>query len=140
MTQRINTDYVAWQTPVTQNVNFEGIVTLGSNYVEKVLDLPIVSGNVNIDLSSATTFTLNLNSNISNVVVSNIPSSTGLVSFVIVVSADGTQRFITWPDSFRWPDDLDPLITSQIGKKDIFVFFTLDNGNNWQSIISGQNL
>ena len=53
MTQRINTDYVAWQTPVTQNVNVEGIVTLGSNYVEKVLDLPIVSGNVNIDLSGS---------------------------------------------------------------------------------------
>jgi len=140
MIQKIKTDYINWDAPVSSNVSFDGTVNLGSTYVENVGALNIVSGNVTINLSEASAFTLNLTSNINNVQVVNYPQSSGLISFVMIVTADGVARDINWPASFKWPDNLDPIITSTNGKKDVFCFFTLDNGINWQSIISGQNL
>jgi hypothetical protein len=140
MLQKIKTDYIDWDAPVSSNVSFDGTVNLGSTYVENVGALTIVSGNVTINLSEASAFTLNLTSDINNIEVVNYPQSSGLISFVMIVTGDGTVRSITWPESFKWPDSLDPVVTATLGKKDIFCFFTLDNGINWQSIISGQNL
>jgi hypothetical protein len=140
MLQRIKPDYIDWDTSVTSNVTFDGIVNMGATYVENVGVLTIESGNVTIDLATASAFTMNLTSSVSNLQVVNYPQASGLVSFVLIVTADGTVRNITWPASFKWPDNNDPFLTSGNGKKDVFCFFTLDNGNSWQSIISGQNL
>jgi hypothetical protein len=140
MLQRIKPNYVNWDPVIPSGISVQGVINMGSNYVEKVGDLSIVSGNVSINLSSASAFTLNLTSDVTNVEITDYPSTSDMVSFVLIVTADGTERTITWPNSFKWPNGDDPLITSENGKKDVFCFFTLDNGTSWQSIISGQNL
>ena len=100
----------------------------------------ISTGTLTLDLNSATVFDVALNANITSLVLSNVQSSGRSSSFVLIFTADGTARSVTWPASFRWPSGTAPTLTSTNTKKDVFIFFTVDGGTNWQAFISGQNL
>lgn len=125
---------------VNGSLSIQGILNIDSNYVERVSAITISTNTLTIDLSSASVFTANLDANIDTITLSNYPSTTNLVSFVLIFTADGTERSITWPASFRWPANTAPTVTSETDKKDIFAFFTTDGGTNWQSLIVGQEL
>lgn len=102
---------------------------------------PTISSNtLTINLTSATLFDVALDSNITTLTLSNIQASGYSSSFVLIFTADGTSRTVVWPASFKWPSGTAPTITSTSGKKDVFVFFTIDGGTTWQAFISGQNL
>jgi hypothetical protein len=118
----------------------DGKIFLPNNSAEVSTALAIDSGEVSIDLNTATVFTLSLTASITSVVFSNIQSSGRASSFVLVVTSDGTSRSIVWPASFKWPEGTAPTITSTNGKKDVFVFFTTDGGTTWQAFIAGQDL
>lgn len=111
------------------------------NNASSVRSAPSISaGSLTLDLNAATIFDVSLTSNITSITLSNIQSSGRSSSFVLILTADGTPRSVTWPASFRWPSGTAPTITSDSSKKDVFVFFTVDGGTNWQAFISGQNL
>lgn len=99
----------------------------------------ISSGTLTLDLNTATVFDVSLNANITTLTLSNVQSTGRSSSFVLIFTADGTARSVTWPGSFKWPGSVAPTITSTSGKKDVFVFFTVDGGTSWQAFISGQN-
>jgi hypothetical protein len=140
MLQKIKPNYVNWDTAIPSDISVEGVVNLGSTYVETLGNLLITSNSISIDLSTASVFNLVLDDDITNVDLINYPAVLGVISFVLVVESDGVAHSITWPNNFRWPDGEAPELTVENGKKDVFCFFTFDGGSNWQSIISGQNL
>lgn len=100
----------------------------------------ISAGTLTLNLNSATVFDVNLNANITSIAVQNVQSTGVTSSFVLIFTADGTPRTVTWPNSFKWVGNTAPTLTSTNGKKDIFVFLTTDGGNNWPALVSGQNI
>lgn len=111
------------------------------NNASSVRTAPAISaGTLAIDLNSATVFDVSLNANITTFTITNIQLTGRTSSFVLIFTADGTARSVTWPASFKWPNGVAPTITAASTKKDIYTFFTLDGGITWQALITGQNL
>ena len=126
---------------VTGATTQTGILNLNSVMVEAYSNVSISTNTLTLNLSTAGIFNATLNSNITTVTLSNYPSGAGqAASFILMLTGDGTARSITWPASFRWPGATAPTPTSTLNQRDIYAFFTLDGGTNWQAFISGQNL
>jgi hypothetical protein len=115
-------------------------VFLPNNSAEVSATATISAGVLALNLNIATVFNVALNSNITSITFSNIQSAGRASSFVLVFTADGTARSVTWPASFHWPGGTAPTLTSSNNKEDVFTFFTTDGGINWQAFVSGQNL
>jgi hypothetical protein len=113
-----------------------------STNTSEVRDAPTISaGALAINLNSATIFDVSLNAAITTFNITNVQSSGRVSSFVLIFTADGTARSVTWPASFKWTaGNTAPTITSTNGKKDVFTFFTVDGGTSWQAFTSGQNI
>jgi hypothetical protein len=118
------------------------------NTAEKRETPTISGGTLTLNLNTATVFDVTLNANITTLTLANIQSSGLTSSFVLVFTADGTARTVVWPVSFRWSSGGScgggggsaPTLSSENGKKDVFVFFTTDGGTNWQAFVSGQSI
>jgi hypothetical protein len=111
------------------------------NNASAVRSAPTIgAGALALDLNSATIFDVALNGTVSTFTITNIQSTGRSSSFLLIFTADGTPRTVTWPASFKWPSGTAPSLTATNGKKDVFVFFTVDGGTTWQAFISGQNL
>lgn len=115
-------------------------IFLPINSAETSTSATIVAGTLSLNLNSAAVFNVTLDSNITTLTLTNVQSSGKSSSFVIVFTADGTAKSVTWPVSFKWPSGTAPTITSTNNKKDVYVFFTTDGGTTWQAFISGQNI
>ena len=98
----------------------------------------IVDGVLNVDLHY-NIIEVNLNQNITNITFSNMPLL-GEKAFTLIFIADGTSRSIAWPSSIKWPSNSPPSVTSTLNKKDIFNIFTYDNGVNYYSFVTGQDM
>ena len=99
----------------------------------------ISSSTLTIDLSLGQLFLVSLNSNITTLSITNVPSSTNAVGFSIIFTADGTARSVTWPTSVKWPSASPPTLTSTSTKKDVLSFVSTDNGTSWLGFVGGQN-
>lgn len=130
MAIKVNGTTVVDDNKVFLPTNASGIATTTS----------ISGGTVTLNLNATTVFNIALNANITTFTIQNVQSAGRSSSFVIVFTADGTARTVTWPVSFKWPGGSAPTLTSTNNKKDVFVFFTTDGGTTWQAFISGQNL
>lgn len=126
---------VAGSTVVDDNKLF-----LPNNSAEVTTSVSISGGTLTIDLNTASVFTVDLTANITTLTLNNVQSAGRASSFVLVLTADGTSRSVIWPESFKWPSGTAPTVTSTNGKKDVYIFFTVDGGTSWQAFISGQNL
>lgn len=111
-----------------------------SNTVDTRAIANISSNTLTINLNSASIFETLLDDDITTVTINNVQSAGSVSSFVLVLTADGTPRSISWPASFRWPLGEAPTVTSLNGKKDTFIFFTTDGGSIWQALICGQEI
>jgi hypothetical protein len=101
---------------------------------------PSISSNVlTLDLSTAGLFYVNLNSNITTLTLTNVPTSPKVLSFTVQFVADGTLRAVSWPLGTRWANGILPTLTSVLNKVDTFTFLTHDGGTNWFAYISDQN-
>lgn len=100
----------------------------------------ISTGTLTLDLNTATVFDVALNANITTLTITNVQASGRTSSFVLIFTADGTARSVSWPSEFLWPSGTAPTLTSTNGKKDVFTVFTVDGGTTYQAFISGQNL
>lgn len=115
-------------------------IFLPINSAETSTTASITAGTLSLNLNTASVFNVTLDGNITTLTLSNVQSSGRASSFVIVFTADGTARSVTWPASFKWPSGTAPTITSTDAKKDVYVFFTTNGGTTWQAFISGQNI
>lgn len=129
-----------WVRIPSTNVTGGGDGTSGATAINLATSPTITDNKLSIDLSTYTVFEINLLQNITQITVSNVPAAGIMASFMIIFNGDGTARTVVWPSSFRWPNGLAPSLTSTLNKKDAFVFFSTDGGNNWEAFISGQNL
>jgi hypothetical protein len=102
---------------------------------------PAITANVlTLDMSTQSYFDVALNANITTLTVSNPPPSGTVGAFIIVFTADGTLRTITWPASFKWANGIAaPTMTSTNGKQDSFIVETRDAGATYIIDIRFQN-
>jgi hypothetical protein len=122
------------------NLTLSGLIS--ANNSSELRAAPAISaGSLAINLNAATIFDVTLNAAITTFNISNVQSSGRVSSFVLIFTADGTARSVTWPASFKWTaGNTAPTLTSTNNKKDVFTFFTVDGGTSWQAFISGQNI
>jgi hypothetical protein len=114
------------------------ILPVNSSEVAPTVSISV--GELALNLLSGTVFTVNMNSNITSMTITNVQSTGRTNSFVLVLVADGTARTVIWPNSFKWPSGTAPTLTETAGKRDVFTFFTTDGGSNWQAFITGQDI
>jgi len=109
------------------------------DYAEVVTAPTISSGVLTLDLENGNVFDVALNAAITTFTVSNPPATGRSGSFTLIFTADGTARAVTWGAAVKWAGGTPPTLTSTNGKKDIFVFTTLDAGTNLYAVVAGQN-
>ena len=127
-------------------LDIEGSVKF-KTYSEYVQTLTISSGNVNVDLSVAQSFTLDVTSTISQFTVLNPP--TGSTSFTIKIT-QGSTAYSVDIDTFKngggspipvyWPGGgVLPIVTQIANRTDIYSFKTFDGGSTLFGVVGGQN-
>ena len=126
--------------------DFEGSVKF-KTYSEYVEALDISSGNVDIDLSVAQTFTLTVDEAVTQFTLLNPPS--GSTAFTIKITQDSTGYSVgidTFKDSggtaipVYWPGGgVLPVVTTTASKTDIYSFKTFDGGSSLYGVVGGQN-
>lgn len=127
------------QYTFSNTIIFTGTANV-KTYVENSSSPIISASSLTLDLSNTSFFTVNLNSNITTINITNTPATSGLVSgFVLIFTYTGTAYTVAWPASVRWANNSTPTLSSTNLKRDIFTFFTTDNGTSFNAFISGQN-
>lgn len=118
---------------------FGGKVVFNAALVEKKT-APAISTNVLVlDLSSSALFAVSLNAAVTTLTLSNPPAASGLCTFILEFTADGTPRSVTWPAAVKWSGGTAPTLTSTNAKKDAFALYTYDGGTTYIASVIGQN-
>ena len=137
---------------LTQNVTVSGSIFLSGSLntpvfvdYEERFSTPGISiapspGELILNLANGNVFNVALNANITTLTISNPPAANNAGSFVLVFTADGNPRAVTWGASILWPGGTAPTLTSTNGKRDVFGFISLNTGSNWYGFIGGQNI
>ncbi|MBY0325923.1 MAG: hypothetical protein K2Q30_03315 [Gemmataceae bacterium] len=115
-------------------------VTLTGPIIERQVAASFTAGVMTLDCNSANVFTHALTSNVTTLTINNIPTSGKAIGITLILTADGTQRTISWPASFKWANATAPTITATNAKKDAIVFMTYDAGTTFLAFVAGQNL
>jgi collagen type VII alpha len=102
-----------------------------------------VSGaTLNLDLSLAQVFGVTLNNSIPSISISNattsVPSRT--IGFTLILTMGTSPATISsWGSAIKWPGGFAPLLSTGVGKTDVFSFVTYNNGISWLGFVGGQN-
>jgi len=115
-------------------------ITTGGSYIERQVAASFTAGVMTLDCEDANVFTCALTGNVTTLTINNIPTSGQAIGITLILTADGTQRTITWPASFLWSGGTAPTITATNAKKDAIVFMTYDQGTTFLAFVAGQNL
>lgn len=66
------------------------------------------------------------------------PTATAGKSFTVRITITNSGFGITWPTSVVWPDGVAPALTMTPGKRDVFTFACMVNGE-WMGFVAGLN-
>jgi hypothetical protein len=103
-------------------------------YQEKMQSLTVtgngVGGIVTLDISVANIFKLTVDGNVSDIAVTNAPSSGNAGGFTLILVGDGTARVFMWGAEFTFRDGA-PAIPSTLNNASILTFFTANNGTEY---------
>ena len=132
---------------LTQNVTVSGSIFLSGSlntatfidYEERFTSPTIATGVLTLNLANGNVFDVALNAN-TTLTISSPPAANNAGSFVLIFTADGNPRVVSWGASILWPGGIAPTLTSTNGKKDVFGFVSLNSGTNWYGFIGGQNI
>jgi len=127
-------------------VDIEGSAKF-KTYSENVQTLTISGGNVDVDLSTAQSFTLTVTSAVTQFTLLNPPS--GATAFTIKTLQDSTG-YSVGIDTFKtsggssipvyWAGGgVVPQVTTVSNKTDIYSFMTFDGGSSLYGVVGGQN-
>jgi hypothetical protein len=108
-----------------------------TSYSENFSVVTSTSNVATINCESANVFLHTLSEN-TTFVFSNPPASGTAFGFTLKVVQGATVRTVTWPTSTKWPNGIEPSVSTGSGAVDVFVFFTHDGGANWYSFTAGQ--
>jgi hypothetical protein len=112
-------------------------------YNEPYAAITGVSGaTLNLDLSIAQVFGVTLNNSIPSISISNattlVPSRT--IGFTLILTMGTSPATISsWGSAIKWPGGFAPLLSTGVGKTDVFSFVTYNNGISWLGFVGGQN-
>ena len=117
--------------------NITGKLTATS--YNETLSSPAISANtLTINCSAGNLFSVNLNSNITTVSFTNVPSANSAYGLSLHLAINGSYT-ITWPASVKWPANTAPTLTTTVGKVDTFILNTFDGGTVWYAFTAGQD-
>ena len=115
------------------------IVINDSGTIFETKTSPSISANtLTIDCSVGNAFSVNLNSNITTLTFTNVPSADISYGLSMHVNINGSYT-ISWPASVKWPANTAPTLTTTVGKVDTFILNTFDAGTSWYAFTAGQN-
>lgn len=132
---------------LTQNVTVSGSIFLSGSlntpvfidYEERFTSPAISAGSLTLNLANGNVFDVALNAAINTLTISSPPATNNAGSFVLIFTADGTARAVSWGTAVTWSGGTTPTLTSTNGKKDVFGFISLNSGTNWYGFVGGQN-
>ena len=133
-----NTVFSGGSFGVTGNTSISGF-TKSKTYRETYTTSSISSNTITLDLSSAQNFGINLNATVTTVNFNNPPAGANAFGFTVMLTADGTQRQITWPSSVKWSGNTIPTPSSRNETVDVFTFFTRSGGTIYYGFTAGQD-
>lgn len=109
-------------------------------YCESLINDPSsIGGSISIDLSLGNVVYVELESNIEEINVLNVPDSGKAASFTAIISNGVGGNLITWPAKFLWAGGTVPEISSDDNSVSIFTFISIDGGVSWFSMLAGDN-
>ena len=102
---------------------------------------PTVSaGTLTLDLELGNVFEVTLTENVTSLTLANPPAAGRAGSSTLILRQDTTGgRTIVWPSSVRWPNGVQPTISSVEDGVDIFAFVTRDGGATWYGFLGGRD-
>jgi len=109
------------------------------DYDERYTSPAISGGTLTLNLANGNVFDVALNASVVSLSITNPPASNNAGSFVLIFTADGTARAVSWGTAVTWSGGTTPTLTSTNGKKDVFGFISLNGGTNWYGFVGGQN-
>lgn len=119
------------------SASFSNQVVFGKSYVEAATVLTPASS-ITIDCGLSNNFQLQLESNLTSIAFSNVPS--GLFTCSLILNQDAVGgKTVTFPSSFKWAGGTTPTMTTGANKTDIYTFMTTNQGTSWYAFIAGQN-
>jgi hypothetical protein len=115
-------------------------LAMSGRYSERFVSVAIASSGLTLNLTSGNLFTCSLNSNITTLTVTGVPTvPSTAIGFGLIFTADGTARTVTWPSGFKWAGSTAPTLSSGNTKQDFLSFITINSGTNWFGFVGGQN-
>mgnify|MGYP004496643429 CR=1 FL=1 len=119
-----NSGTTKWQNGPAASRLVESVNTVASSGSAVTLPDTTTATIHNITLSANCTFTF--------------PAATAGKSFTVRITHGGTGFAVTWPVAVSWPNSVQPDLTSVSGKRDVFSFVCVNNGE-WMGFVSGLN-
>lgn len=92
------------------------------------------ANNINLILGNAFTSTI---SGATTLMVSNVPSSNTLASFILDLTNGGSST-VTWWSNLKWVLGTAPTLTAS--GRDSLGFYTYDNGSTWTGVVIGKDI
>lgn len=123
----------------TSGGTFTGNIQV-KNILETSVNASIINNVAILDMANGSVFKLSLSENVASLSIINIPAG-GSTSFSLIVTQNNTSaKTLSWTanKTIVWPGNSYPLITSTLGKTDIFSFLTIDEGATFYGFLSGQ--
>lgn len=109
------------------------------NYRETSTTASIASNTLALNLANGNHFQVALNADITTFTVSNCPASGKATGIVLLFTADGTLRTITWPTTTKWSGGTAPTMTSTNGKIDMMTLYSVDGCTTFYGVNGGQS-
>jgi hypothetical protein len=126
-----------------------GMSIYNASIAENISTPAISTGTLTLDFAASNFFNVTLNANITGFTFNNFPTASKFYNFIIEFKMDGTLRTIAWTTfknsaagnvTVLWPNGTAPTITSTLNKKDVYSFYTYDQGATWIGMVLGQNI
>lgn len=134
----VSGDQIAETITAKSLTDIESVVTVLTT-PDKESAPTITAGTLVLDYSISNVFAVALNANITTLTLSNWPATGVVGAMVIIFTADGTARTISWPAAVKWPFAVAPTPTSTNTKVDIYTLITYNGGTTIYGLITGQN-
>lgn len=109
------------------------------NYRETSAAASISTNTLALDLANGNHFQVALTANITTFTVANCPASGKATGIVLLFTADGTLRTITWPTTTKWSGGTAPTMTSTNGKIDMMTLYSVDGCTTFYGVNGGQS-
>jgi hypothetical protein len=97
------------------------------------------SGGVTLDLTMSNNFQIDAIGNITITFQAPTVPINRTYGFVVTIIRSSSNFTVGWPISVRWPNGTAPVLQGT-GTRDVFSFFTNDNGSTYYGMLVGGNI